>query len=158
MKLYLVRHGEAVDQSPDALRPLSECGIREVGDMAVRLGASGVRVDRIWHSGKLRAEQTAALLAKQLGKRRGIERIAGIAPMDPVEEFARDLDVWQEDTMVVGHMPFLARLVALLLCTTGNSEPVAFTTGAVACLQRTADDHWKLLWLLQPELCSGDST
>jgi phosphohistidine phosphatase len=156
MKLYLVRHGNAVDQSPDALRPLSETGIREVSRVAAVLAASGLRVERIWHSGRLRAEQTAALLAKQLRQRSGIERIAGIAPMDPVEEFSRDLDVWEEDTMVVGHQPFLGRLAAMLLCSTGNSEPLAFATGSVACLKRTADDGWVLQWMLHPKLCGGN--
>jgi phosphohistidine phosphatase len=151
--LYLVRHGEAVDQSPDSLRPLSERGKQEVSQVAARLSAAGIQVGRIWHSGKLRAEQTAGLLAKKTGRGATIERISGIAPLDPVVEFARDLDVWQEDTMVVGHMPFMARLVALLLRTGVNDEPVAFATGAVACLERMADDRWVLVWLLQPALC-----
>ncbi len=158
MKLYLVRHGNAVDQSPDALRPLSKSGIREVTQVAAMLAVSGLRVERIWHSGKLRAEQTAALLAKQLKQHGRIERIAGIAPLDPVEEFARDLDVWQEDTMVVGHQPFMGRLAALLLCAAGSNEPLAFATGSVACLKRTADDGWVLQWMLHPKLCGGDKT
>jgi phosphohistidine phosphatase len=157
MKLYLARHGDAVDQSPDALRPLSEQGVREVSQVAAVLGRAGVHVDRIWHSGRLRAEQTAALLAKQLRHRHDIERISGIAPMDPVEEFARDLDVWQENTMVVGHMPFLGRLAALLLCNAVDREPLALSTGSVACLKRVADDHWIVQWLLHPKLCGGKS-
>jgi phosphohistidine phosphatase len=152
MKLYLVRHGEAVHQSPDALRPLSEAGEREVAQVAAVLHGAGVRVDRIWHSGKLRAEQTASILAGQLRHRTAIEQVSGIAPLDPVTAFARDLDVWQEDTMVVGHLPFLARLVALLLHTATTDEPVTFATGSVACLERTPEDHWVLRWLLSPKL------
>jgi phosphohistidine phosphatase len=158
LKLYLARHGEAVDLTADALRPLSEQGIAEVSQVAALLGKAGVRVDRIWHSGKLRAEQTAELLAKQLRHRHTLERISGIGPLDPVADFARDLDVWQEDTMVVGHMPFLGRLAALLLRTTGDCEPLAFSTGSVACLKRTDDDHWVVQWLLRPELCGGKGT
>ena len=48
------------------------------------------------------------------------ETIDGIAPNDPVEEFAADVDVWQEDTLVVGHLPFMSRLVSLLM----SGEPV----------------------------------
>lgn len=157
MKLYLVRHGDAVDQSPDALRPLSELGSQEVMRVARQLHIAGVRVGRIWHSGKLRAEQTAALLAKQVGVRNRTERIQGIAPMDSVAEFARDLDVWQEDTMIVGHMPFMARLVTFLLQSGTACDAVDFATGSVACLERTADDCWELQWLLCPSLCPGET-
>lgn len=152
MRLYLVRHGEAVHQSPDALRPLSEDGEREVGQVAVVLAAAGVRVDRIWHSGLRRAEQTATILAGQLRHRTVPEQVSGIAPLDPVAVFARDLDVWQEDTMVVGHQPFLGRLVALLLRTADTEKPVALATASVACLERTPEDRWVLRWLLTPKL------
>jgi phosphohistidine phosphatase len=78
--------------------------------------------------------------------------VSGIAPLDPVAVFARDLDVWQEDTMVVGHNPFLGRLVALLLRTEDTEKPVAFATGSAACLERTPEDTWVLRWLLPPKL------
>lgn len=62
MKLYLVQHGEALSKEQDTKRSLSEQGRREVERMANFLATAGVRVARICHSGKLRAQQTAEIL------------------------------------------------------------------------------------------------
>ncbi|HDD66024.1 MAG TPA: phosphohistidine phosphatase SixA, partial [Nitrososphaeria archaeon] len=62
MKVYLVQHGEAKREEEDPARPLTEEGKREVEDVARFLAELGVRVDRILHSGKLRAAQTANIL------------------------------------------------------------------------------------------------
>lgn len=64
MKLYLVQHGEAVSKQEDPERPLSEQGTRDVQAMAGFLKHAGIKVVRVWHSGKRRAEQTAIILAK----------------------------------------------------------------------------------------------
>ena len=117
------------------------------------LQSAGVRVERVWHSGKLRAEQTARLLARTLLPRgRKPQAIEGIGPNAPVAEFSVDADVWEDDTLVVGHLPFMARLVALL--TTGDSERdiVAYCPGSVVCLERADAGHWVLLWMIRPDI------
>lgn len=156
MRLYLVQHGAAVDKSDDARRPLSADGKLEVQAVAARLGNAGIAVSRIWHSGKLRAEQTATILAGALMQSGRVERIEGIAPNDPVDEFARDIDVWQEDTLVVGHLPFMGRLVAHLVCERGEADMVAFTPGTVVCLEPGTASRWHLCWMLAPQLLGGD--
>jgi len=156
MKLYLVQHGEAVAKEEDPERPLSEQGERDVRAVAARLKSAGIRVARLWHSGKLRAQQTANLLAPAVLPRGGKPRaIEGIAPKSPVAEFCIDADVWEEDTLVVGHLPFMARLFALLMTGDSEREIVAYRPGSVACLERTEAGHWVLLWMLRPELLSG---
>ena len=72
------------------------------------------------------------------------EAITGIKPNDDVTAFAQDADVWDQDTLVVGHLPFMGRLVAHLL--------VTFRPGTVACLERDGDGNWLLQWLLRPGL------
>jgi len=153
MKLYLIQHGEAVPRAEDPGRPLSAQGCRDVRAVAELLQSAGVRVERVWHSGKLRAEQTAKLLAAAvLPRGRKPEAIDGIGPNAPVAEFSVDADVWEEDTLVVGHLPFMARLVALL--TTGDSEGeiVGYSPGSVACLERADAGHWVLLWMIRPDI------
>jgi phosphohistidine phosphatase len=66
MRLYLVQHGEAVAEDVDPARPLSATGQSDVTKVARFLAASGLSVSQVLHSGKLRAEQTAALLAAAL--------------------------------------------------------------------------------------------
>jgi phosphohistidine phosphatase len=153
MKLYLAQHGEAVPKTEDAGRPLSEQGNQDVQAIAALLQSAGVRVERVWHSGKLRAEQTARLLARALLPRgRKPQAIEGIGPNAAVAEFSVDADVWEDDTLVVGHLPFMARLVALL--TTGDSERdiVAYCPGSVVCLERADAGHWVVLWMVRPDM------
>jgi len=153
MKLYLVQHGEAVPKAEDPERPLTGQGRRDVRAVATLLQSAGVRVERVWHSGKTRAGQTAKLLAAAvLPRGRKPQAIDGIGPNAPVAEFCIDADVWEEDTLVVGHLPFMARLVALL--TTGDSERdiVAYSPGSVACLERADAGHWVLLWMVRPDI------
>jgi len=153
MKLYLAQHGEAVPKAEDPERPLSGQGRRDVRAVAALLQSAGVRVERVWHSGKTRAEQTAKLLAGAvLPRGRKPQAIEGIDPNAPVAEFIVDADVWEEDTLVVGHLPFMARLVALL--TTGDSERdiVGYYPGSVVCLERADAGHWVLLWMIRPDI------
>ena len=67
-------------------------------------------------------------------------------------EFSVDADVWEDDTLVVGHLPFMARLVALL--TTGDSESdiVAYCPGSVVCLERADAGHWVVQWMIRPDI------
>ena len=155
MKLYLARHGLALDSDVDPQRSLSEQGKAEVQLVAGQLSGAGVRVTRVWHSGKARAQQTAGLLARRLAPGAAVQAITGLAPNDPVDEFAVDADVWQEDTLVVGHLPFMGRLMSLLL--TGNEDRLRsqFPAAGVACLERDATGSWVLHWLLGPAQCAG---
>jgi phosphohistidine phosphatase SixA len=56
--------------------------------------------------------------------------------------------------MLVGHLPFLARLPSLLI--TGNAEDNVLTleAGALAELTQTEGD-WKVTCLMQPRLLPG---
>jgi phosphohistidine phosphatase len=152
MRFYLVQHGAALTSEVDPARPLSESGRRDVQAMADFLKGAGIRVERVWHSGKLRAEQTARLLAKAVLPRGRIEQVGGIGPNDDVAGLVSDADVWQQDIMVVGHLPFLSRLVARLVTGDAEHELVAFLPGSVVCLERYEVDLWMLLWMIRPDL------
>ncbi len=155
MKLYLAQHGVALGKQEDPARALSGQGVQEVTRMAAALEDAGVRVARVWHSGKRRAEQTAAILADRVLQQGDIDWITGIDPLDPVQEFVTDADVWLEDTLVVGHLPFLSRLVSLLLCGDAERELVSYLPGSVVCLQRGETGCWTLQWMLRPDLQGG---
>jgi phosphohistidine phosphatase len=152
MKLYLVQHGAALAKEVDPARPLSESGRQDVQAMAEFLKGAGIRVERVWHSGKLRAEQTAHLLVKAVLPRGRMEKVGGIGPNDDVAGFVSDADVWEQDILVVGHQPFLSRLVARLVAGDPEHELVQFLPGSVVCLERCEIDRWMLLWMLRPEL------
>src|SRR5438105_7559781 len=117
MQIYLVQHGEAKPDEIDPERRLTENGTRAVQKVADFLRMSGgMPVDAIWHSGKPRAQQTAELLRPATGAAEGavIQR-DGLAPKDAVEPIKQEVEQGNSDVMIVGHLPFLGRLAALLL-------------------------------------------
>jgi phosphohistidine phosphatase len=155
MRLYLVQHGAAVPKEEDPDRPLSETGRADVRNLAACLARAGVRASVILHSGKQRAAQTAELLAAAVGADEPPQTIAGIAPLDPTARFAVTANQWTADTVVVGHLPFMGKLVSRLIA--GNEEMpiVTFRPGTVVCLQREEGGCWSIAWLIGPELARG---
>ena len=63
MKLYLAQHGEACPKDIDPDRPLTDQGREDIERLAAFLARAGIEVERVIDSGKLRAAQTADLLA-----------------------------------------------------------------------------------------------
>ena len=152
MRLYLVRHGDALTPDVDPERRLSEAGHRRVARMAAFLSGHGVAVQRVLHSGKPRAEQTAATLAAAVAPATAPEVRDGLSPNDPVEPLAAEIADWREDSLIAGHLPHLARLATLLL--TGRNVPTGldFEPAAAACLDRSEDGAWSLVWFVGPSL------
>ncbi len=150
MNLYLVRHGQAESPTVDPRRPLSSRGARDVGQVAERAAERGVRVDRILHSGVLRAEQTAAILASRLSPTGGCESTPGLRPNDDVDSAAAWLAHESDNLMLVGHLPFMDLLAMRLAASDGDDPPTRFDTATMACLERGADG-WRILWTLTPD-------
>lgn len=150
MFLYLIQHGEAVDKEIDPDRPLSESGRRNVQRVAELVSRAGVTVPVVWHSGKTRARQSAEIVAQCLGGT-AVER-RGLGPKDDPEDARRAIEDHGADVAVVGHLPHLSHLAALLLRTKGNREPVAFQRGGIVAMVQLAPDEWQLRWIVTPEL------
>jgi phosphohistidine phosphatase len=122
MTLYLVHHGDAVGPDVDPMRPLSARGRREVESLASRAAAHGVKPDVIWHSGKLRARQTAELFRRACQPLATCAAARGLQPDDPP---GWAIDLLMEETrriMLVGHMPHLPRLLRLLVAGTPDAD------------------------------------
>jgi phosphohistidine phosphatase len=152
MRMYLTQHGLAVPTDNDPDRPLSEQGRQDIRCLAELLGHAGIRVAQVFHSGKTRAEQTAALLAAPLLRAGRLQAHAGLAPNDAVEPLFHEIAAWTGDTLIVGHLPFLGRLASLMLAGDPDRPTLAFQPGSLACLERDAAGHWVLLWMVRPEL------
>jgi phosphohistidine phosphatase len=153
MRLYLVQHGEARSKEEDPERPLTEQGCDDVAQVAAFARRAGVEVHQIRHSGKRRAEETAAILAEHLQPAAGMVALPGLAPKDDVTEVAELLNRETRPLMFVGHRPFMDRLAGLLLAGDVNQTVVRFQRGGVVCLERDpATRTWSVLWVITPEL------
>src|SRR5919202_1391141 len=98
--LWLLRHGEAEDGSPDSERRLTKKGERQARDAGKALAKIGANVDACLTSPKVRAYDTARLACEALGvEPRHEPRLAG-GPFD-AEQLAAGLG----DVLLVGHDP-----------------------------------------------------
>lgn len=152
MHLYLVQHGEAKRETEDPQRGLTEEGRRRVEQMAEYLQTLRVFVDRIEHSDKLRARQTAEILAARVRPPEGTDQVGGMAPNDDVEPMRARLQMEPKNVMLVGHLPYLSRLVARLLGLAAERMVVQFQMGGAVRLDRDEAGQWVLRWVVPPEL------
>ena len=152
MRVYLTQHGLAVPKDADPDRPLSEQGREDVRRLAEFLDKAGIQVGQVLHSGKTRAKQTAEILAEALLPDGQLQAHAGLGPNDPLEKVSPEIAFWSVDTLIVGHLPYLGRLASLLLASDPDRPLLAFQPGTMACLEKDANGHWVLAWMVRPEL------
>lgn len=151
MQLYLVQHGDSKPEEEDPERPLSDVGSEETEKIAQKLASAGIDPDRILHSPKLRARQTAEILAKHLGKKP--EEAEGLKPMDGPKLIKKQIDSMEEtaSVMLVGHLPHMEKLASLLI--TKKEEPSIHISrySSPLCIEKK-DGTWQVKWYLLPEL------
>lgn len=154
MKLYLIQHGEAMTKEENKDRPLNDKGINDIGRTANFLKKAEVTVDKIIHSTKTRAKQTADIIAKKLNPNKGVIQKEGIAPNDPICNIVKEIKGIDEDIMIVGHLPYLSKLAGALLVNSESADIVVFKQGGALCLEQPEDNLWHILWMIVPELLS----
>jgi len=151
MNLLLVQHGQAKSEAEDPERGLTEAGTDAAERMARWLQSTDVEVGEIRHSGKRRAEQTAAILAERLFPPRGAMAVPGLKPKDDVHQAADSLRQIDDSVMIVGHLPFLSRLAGLLVAGDPDCEVVRFQYAGVVSLTEH-EGRWSVEWMIVPGL------
>jgi phosphohistidine phosphatase len=151
MRLYLVQHGAAVPEAEAPARPLSAKGREDVARTA-RVLARSVSVGAIRHSGKLRARETAELIARSVNAAEGVIEAKGLAPNDPAASTAAELANAPHDLMLVGHLPHLAGVASLLVAGRESPPAVDMHMGGVVCLERNPQGSWRVVYALPPEM------
>lgn len=150
MFVYLIRHGEAMNETEDPERGLTEKGSSDVASVAGLLKRMGLKVSTIYHSEKKRSAETASIIAKTLNHLDAPEEAEGLKPNDDPSVWFERLKSADKDTMVVGHLPFLERLAYMLLGVDSVKEVINFRTGAVLCLRHTGQS-FSIEWMVTPE-------
>lgn len=125
--IWLVRHTEAEDGSPDSQRRLTEKGRRDAQTIGAALARLGLELEGCVTSPKVRARDTAVAVCEQLGlEMNEDERLAG-GPFDP-HEVAGDVG---ESVLLVGHEPDLSMAVHRM-----TGAQVRLAKGAVVGVDR----------------------
>jgi phosphohistidine phosphatase len=152
MFLYLVQHAEAKRAEEDPARDLTERGRIDIEDIAHQLKRLKVQVREIFHSGKTRAESTAHVLARHIKPPAGVSEAPGLAPLDDPEVWCGRLAKMDEDTLLVGHLPHLGRLAAILMSGDKERTVINFQMAGVVRLRRMAAGQWAVDWMVVPEI------
>ena len=156
MKLYLVQHAQAMQEDEDPTRSLTGYGmdcIRRVAHYASRY--LNIDIERIIHSGKKRAIQTAEVLADELKPVKGIEQGQEMNPLSGPWGWVEQLSQFEENIMLVGHLPHLKRLAALLLCQDESKQFLEFQQGGIISFCRNESGIWVLKWMVIPGIIPG---
>jgi phosphohistidine phosphatase len=143
--IYLVHHGDAVGPEEDPMRPLSAHGRAAVLLVADEAARRGARPQCIWHSGKLRARQTAEACWRICNPFATLTAERGLQPADPPAWMHERLIGETRDIMVVGHMPHLPGLLRLLVGDDPQTSAVTFPLHGMVALEADGD-RWKEAW------------
>ena len=148
--IYLVHHAEAVDSEIDPQRPLSAVGRAHAIALAGHAAKMGVRPAAIWHSGKLRARQTADAFRAGCNPSAEFAAIRGLQPTDPADWIRDRLIGETREVMLVGHFPSLPRVLHLLVTGRADGEAHHFPLHGLVQLEAVGDG-WEIRTVMEGE-------
>ena len=151
--LYLVHHGDAVGPDVDPRRPLSERGREEVARLAAEAAARGARPVVVWHSGKLRARQTAEAFWRACNALASFSATRDLQPEDPPEWIRGSPPGETRDILIAGHYPHLPAIACADDRRTLRTPHLVVST-ARRRRAETEDEGktWKEIWRLEVEV------
>jgi len=149
LRVYLVHHGDAVGPDVDIRRPLSPIGREHSERVAAEAAARGTNPQVVWHSGKLRAKQTAEIFWRACNALAEYAATRDLQPDDPPSWMRDRLRLEPRDVMLTGHFPHLPRLLALLLDQREGTMADFPLHGIVALRTADAGEHWSEEWRIE---------
>jgi phosphohistidine phosphatase len=151
MYLYLVQHAEALSKEEAPSRSLSEKGIKDINNIAAKAGDLKIEVRQIIHSGKMRALQTAQVLADHITVEMNTMESDGLLPKDDPVIWSERISKLDNDMMLVGHLPHLAKLASLLISGNPDLNAVDFEMGCIVCMFRDDEEKWTVKRMIKKE-------
>jgi len=161
MKLYVLRHGDAVEHGDprykETERPLTPKGVQRTKQLAHALRQMEVSFDVVLSSPLTRARQTAEIVVRGLRLENRLRFTGELAPDGSMEKLVHEINLIRPtpaDVVICGHEPYLSGFISLL-CIGGPSLPIKLKKGALCRLEVEVLQCAKcatLEWLLQPRL------
>jgi phosphohistidine phosphatase len=156
-----LRHGIAVEPGTpgfenDAARPLTPKGKRQLRKIVGAMEKMDLRFDLVLFSPLLRAKQTAEIAAAGLKLKKRLKFSDELQPDGNVKKLFSQLGELKpapENILLVGHEPYLSRLISLLV-SGGENMAVDFKKGGLCKLEAEKLRNGKcaaLAWLLTPK-------
>jgi phosphohistidine phosphatase len=161
MKLYILRHGDAVEAGDarvkDSERPLTAKGIQRTEQLAEALKQMEVSFDAVLSSPLVRARETAEIVARGLKFGGKVDLTDALTLSGSMENLVRQLTMLRpspKNVLLVGHEPYLSGFISLL-CTGGPGLGLEMKKGALCRLEVESPSCGKcatLEWLLPPRV------
>ncbi len=158
MKLYFLRHANALEGADDAARPLSPQGREEARAVAEFLRRARVQFEVAYTSPLVRARQTTEIVLGLCG--RGTSASPQVTEALLNETSAAEFFRWlarlpsADPVLLVGHAPTLARRVRHLLGVT-DPEGLKLPTAGLACVETEDRQRGSLRLFLSPSSLSA---
>lgn len=150
MALFLAQHGVNLSKDLDPAKGLAQKGREQTVLIAKVVKNYEISVSKILHSGLERAEQTAQIFNDILMPDLGLEKSDGLAPLDDVAAFSGRIDP-SGNVMLVGHLPFMDRLVSYLTAGDPELSVYRFQNSGIVCLD-FENDNWFIKWTINPNI------
>jgi phosphohistidine phosphatase len=154
MRLYFLRHADALDGEDDAARPLSPYGREQSAAVAKFLVKAGIRFGAAFTSPLVRAHQTAEIVLRAMDLTGDVKLKVVEALLNETSE--RDWNRWlkalpdEDHLLLVGHAPSIAERVRALL-TIAQPEGLNLPKGAFACVDTDDRHSGRLKYLITPK-------
>ena len=157
MKVYLVHHVHALTAEQDPQRHISKQGQAEADRLGARFRALGVAPVRILHSDKQWTIDTAQRIAAKLGMEdRAAKAAYPINTDDAVAPFVAEIKAAKGDVMMCGHVAYLTRTAAQLVCGDEKKQVVEFKpgNGTAVCLENEGR-NWFVTYAWRQDHAAG---
>ena len=146
-----MRHGKAEDQAPsDHDRQLTADGAKRLETEAQVIARLGINPVRIYSSPRVRARQTAEIIANALGKQVEISEEVNFGfNVESVMKLVDGLPP-NAEVMFVGHNPSMSQVVHML-----SGANVEMKVGSLARIDLDSAPpalHGHLVWLIAPKV------
>ena len=146
-RIYFAQHGLAVNKIDNPDCPLTAEGLRQTQAVAEQLKNSSISVSKIFHSGKLRAQQTADIFANTL-LTLPVTSLDHISPNDDINKLINNLHF--NNALYISHLPYLDKLISFLVTGDENIKIIEFKNSGVVCLEKNNEACF-INWYITPE-------
>jgi len=159
MKIFLMRHGIASEPGGsrfevDARRQLTDAGREKIHKIAHALKELEIKPDLILSSPFVRAEQTAAILAREYDMEERLKFSDLLVPAGKAEAILDEITekYMVEELLLVSHEPCLSLLISALAAG-GPDLSITLKKGGVCCLSANdlrIERRATIEWLITP--------
>ena len=160
MKIYLLRHGVAVDHGTPGVteeqRPLTSEGAAKMRQAAEGMKQFGVEFEVLLTSPLERARQTADIVASVFNAKQRLKELAALRAGGPIEKLWTALQPYNrcQRIMLVGHEPDMSRIASWLLAGREDVMDINFKKGGLCLIEISSlppRTPGSLRWLLTPK-------